>query len=100
MVMIFADENARRQLLEKGFVYTFRTHQHKVGRDWATDKRGGRKICDIDIMLVKEIDSAEELIPFVDSSGFRNVYEWVRAIRRLNPKLREIQGFLYRVAKV
>jgi hypothetical protein len=98
--MIFADEKARRQLLEKGFVYTFRIRKHKVGRDWATDRRGGRKICDIDVMLVREIASPEELIPYVIGSGFNNAYEWVRAIRRLNPKLRQIRGYLYRVAKV
>jgi hypothetical protein len=98
--MIFADENARRQLLEKGVVYTFRTHPHKVGRDWATDKRGGKKICDIKVELVEEIRIPQQLIKYCRDSGFKYTTDWWEAIHRLNPKLKKIEGYLYKVTKL
>ena len=98
--MIFADEHARKQLLEKGFVYTFRRYPHKEGKDWATDKRGGRKICDIYVELWGKIDRALDLLPYLEHSGFGSIVEWVKAIRRLYPKMKEVKGYIYRVEKL
>jgi hypothetical protein len=98
--MIFTDENARRQLLEKGVVYTFRTHKHKEGRDWATDKRRGKKICDVKVEFVEEIRLPEQLIKYVGESGFEHIWDWLSAIHRLNPKMKKIEGYLYKVTKL
>jgi hypothetical protein len=100
MVMIFADENARRQLLEKGVVYTLRVRKHKEGRDWITDKRGGRKICDVKVEFVEGIRLSEQLIKYVGESGFEHIWDWCEAIRRLNPKMKKIEGYLYKVTKL
>jgi hypothetical protein len=98
--MIFANEKARRQLLEKGVVYTFRVHRHTEGRDWATDRRRGKKICDINVEFIKKVDFKEELMPYVDESGFEHRWDWLSAIRRLNPKMKKIEAYLYKVTKL
>ena len=98
--MIFADENARRQLLEKGVVYTFRVHRYAEGRDWATDRRRGKKICDINVEFIKKVDFKEELMPYAEESGFEHVWDWLSAIYKLNPKLKKIEGYLYKVTKL
>jgi hypothetical protein len=99
MVMIFENPKARQQLLSKGIVYTFRKHEHVTGKDWATDRRCGKKICDINIELVKKITDADELLPYVSESGFKDFTEWLLTIQSLNPKMREIRGYLYKVTK-
>lgn len=45
MVTIFQVKEARDQLLNKGLVITFRAYNEKLnlGKDWATDKRCGKK---------------------------------------------------------
>lgn len=90
MVMIFSSEKPLKHLLEKGFVFTFRTYKgydRKLGRNWITDKRGGKKIADVIITL-----STDHLIKpitiylkdFVFASGFKNTTEWIEEIERLN----------------
>jgi hypothetical protein len=102
MVMIFEDLKAREQLLSEGVVYTFRIHEHKTGKDWATDRRCGKKICDINIELVKKIAGADELLPYIDKSGFKDIGDWLSTIQFLNPKLRgkQTKGYLYKVTKL
>ena len=100
LVMIFADENARRQLLSKGIVYTFRTHRRTEGRDWVTDRRCGRKICNIEVEFIKKVESKEELMAYVDESGFEHIWDWWSAIRKLNPKMKKIEGYLYKVTRI
>jgi len=98
MVMIFQSEKARRFLLEKGFVFTFRAHRRKkVGRDWITARRGGRKIADVE---VKEegIFNPSELKPYVRHSGFKSISEWIEEIRRLNGGKLPAIGWLYKVS--
>jgi hypothetical protein len=99
MVMLFMDEHARNQLLMKGEVVTFRRYAHKEGRDWATDKRRGKKICDVEVKLVGEVEKAEDLIPYVDKSGFKNLWDWVAAIRKFIGK-GQFKGYLYHVKKI
>ena len=97
MVMIFAVDKARRQLLEKGRVFTFRDHIHKVGFDWATDKRGGKKICNISITLAANpIPTVEQLAPYTQYNGFETTEEWVDIIKGLHGNTRSA-GYLYRV---
>jgi len=114
MVIIFSDPNARHQLLEKGLVYTFRKNLRKNSdyekprRDWATDRRGGKKICDVKITLLKGwsvfslvgFPNFSPLIPYVEWSGFKTIDEWVDAIKRLNGGNFPQFGWLYKVCKV
>jgi hypothetical protein len=99
MVMIFASREAREHLLKKGHVYTFRTKRHREGRDWIADGRGRPKICNVQVELVKEVNGVNDLAEFVDDSGFSHVWDWVAEIKRLNPKINNIKGYLYLVKK-
>jgi len=90
MVMIFASEKARTQLLEEGCVYTVRTRPHREGFDWATDKRGSKKICDIHIQLRAQLalcDLENTLPRYLHGSGFASVREWIDEIHGLNKEL-------------
>ena len=102
LVMIFQVEKARRYLLTHGEVYTFRTHKRKkTGRDWITDKRGGKKICDVTITLVREVKAGTiDLVPFAEKSGFSHAWDWTHEIFKLNPKLKAIRGYIYHVEMV
>ena len=89
MVMIFQSEKPRKQLLEKGVVFTWRKMSiggRKLGKDWATDKRGGTKIADIlvfsDENTVYPIHSMLGL--YIKYSGFDSVDEWINEILRVN----------------
>ena len=83
MVIIFQSEKPRRFLLENGIVFTFRLHRRKsVGRDWMTDRRGGRKIADVYVEEVGLFNSLK-LDPYVPYSGFASVEEWNEEIKRI-----------------
>jgi len=115
MVMIFNHPRVRGYLLENGLVYTFRKHHKKtpdgirpqIGKDWATDKRCGKKIADVKITPVVPIDClnmGQVLTKYARESGFYvghgrvddAVNEWTRAINSLNPD-EPTQGWIYRV---
>ncbi len=101
MVMSFSNDKVRKQLLEKGLVYTFRIKKrHTEGKDWANDGRCKPKICDITVKFVKDVSSINDLIPYAGDSGFLHAWDWVCAIFKLNPKLKRIRGFLYEVRKI
>jgi len=100
MVMLFMNARVRNLLLSKGYVYTFRVKRHKTGKDWATEKRTGKKLCNIRIQDERPILDASQLQQFVSASGFKTLEEWVQAIRERNPKLRDIQGWIYLVSKL
>jgi hypothetical protein len=97
--MIFADENARRQLLKEGEVVTFRQHAHSEGRDWATNRQRGKKICDIEVKLICRVDRFKDLIPYVEKSGFKHIWDWAEAIRKFIGDS-EFKGYLYKVTKL
>jgi len=97
MVMLFVVDNVRNFLLSKGYVYTFRTKKHREGKDWITDKRNGKKICNVEITFVRDINGSVGLMPYVSESGFSNHWDWVMAIQKFYPKMKNIQGYLYRV---
>ena len=115
MVMIFAHPKVREFLLEHGLVYTYRKYHPKtekgirpqIGRDWATDKRCGKKIADVHITPMEPIDCLNMglvLTKYARESGFSLGYgrgddavtEWARAINLLNPN-EPTQGWIYRV---
>jgi len=96
MVMIFQSRKALNHLLQHGVVFTFRAQRRReVGRDWVTDRRGGRKIADVTV----EEEGAfapHGLELYAEFSGFNTLQEWVEEIGRLNGRLPE-KGWLYRV---
>lgn len=95
MVMIFQVQEAREQLLKKGRVFTFRAkNRHKLGRDWATDHRGGRKIANINVKLVAKVTCPEMLWPYAYASGFESLDAWVA---KITEKYREVNGNVYEV---
>jgi len=109
MVVIFSHPKVREFLMKNGIVYTFRKMnpktfngiRHKIGNDWATNQRGGKKIMDVKITPMQRITSVQEahiLRKYVSKSGFRTVRDWTLAIRELNPRY-TICGWVYKVIK-
>ncbi|MBC8225340.1 hypothetical protein H8E65_12180 [Candidatus Bathyarchaeota archaeon] len=109
MVIIFQNRQVREHLLEHGKVYTYRKgfeKRKRIGRDWATDRRCGKKIADVDIMVISAI-TRENLIrvlsqgddegSFYEQSGLGTVENWVQAIKDLNRGEGPEYGWLYRV---
>lgn len=103
MVMIFAVKEAKEQLLNHDAVITFREHPHSTGKDWATDKRGGQKLCDIWVSQLKISDDAptepptwiEDIKPFWGLSGFSSYEKWEQVITAITQKSRTFNGFGY-----
>ena len=117
MVMIFAHPKVRAYLLEHGLVYTFRKNHKKtpdgirlqIGKDWATDRRTGNKIADINITPMESVDEdnlIQVLAKYVWQSGFylssilgktdSAMSAWVTAIKGLN-STQFIRGWIYKV---
>jgi hypothetical protein len=87
MVIIFMNEKARNQLLNKGVVYTLRHIRHIEGIDWMTDKRGNKKICDVRITYINDgtFNKIVCLLRFyVSQSGFNSVEEWINIFKDMN----------------
>ena len=104
--MIFQSPKALKHLLKTGEVYSFRVHRRKSRRknDWVTDKRGGKKICDVKVEYRGKVGWVGDLVSRVKESGFNSIEEWVDEIKRLNPKDVAVQadiicGYLYHVKK-
>lgn len=100
--MLFMKEQVRKFLITNGHVFTFRLEEHAQGPDWITDKRGGKKICDVTIRLGREINSPEELEPYVFHSSFQSMQNWLKTIatlRELNEKEieKKLHGYVYSV---
>jgi hypothetical protein len=99
MVMIFQVQEARDQLLKEGIVCTFRKKQHKEGKDWATDKRCGKKIADITIEKLFVVECPEDLRNYADQSGFKSAVEWWVRIQQKYGK-DPLPGYLYKVTRL
>lgn len=97
-VMTFSHPNARRQLLEKGIVYTFRKYRHREGKGWAAAFYRGPKIADIDIQVVGRYRPVD-LAPFADQSGFASLEEWIKAIQGFKIQPTEY-GWLHGVTRL
>jgi len=101
MVIIFSNEYARDYLLEHGIVYTFRKSpaRKRIGKDWMTDRRTGKKISDVFIEAIEEIEPEmlyPKLNPYYKQSGFDSTEEWITIIASLN-KWELPTGWLYKV---
>ena len=79
-----------------GEVITFRLKERKVvGFDWATDKRGGKKL--FDVLVEEEMGDIApiDLEDYVEKSGFKTLKEWISEIKRLHKCGANTKGFLY-----
>lgn len=82
--IIFGNPTARKQLLDNGEVYTFRTSDRTTGDTWARASRTGEKLVDVTVEQVASIDD-----PSPDSlreewairSGFGTPEQWWDAIK-------------------
>jgi len=86
--------------LDEGVVYTFRWKQRKqVGKDWANEKRGGKKIAVVFIEEVaKFMPNYHPLVDYSEKSGFSHWWEWYWKIMEMQPKNNEAwEGWLYKV---
>jgi len=98
MVIFFKHPLARRQLLEKGYVATFRTRRRRSGQDWAVDERR-RRIAEVwisDPITIRP--TVESLKRYVKYSGFPSVMSWLSAIKKLHKRVPRV-GYLYFVLK-
>jgi len=105
MVISFSVEEARNQLLEKGVVYTYRWHRRAFFRKdkgeiedtWANSGRGTKKIADVKIAEIGQMDyGPEKLEQYLDKSGFNKLWEWQGRIMNMGiPGLEN--GWLYKV---
>lgn len=97
--IIFADETARKQLVEEGEVVTFRTSQRTTGDTWWRKTRTGPKEGDVHVEEIGPADPSDEddLEPYGPLSGFHSVHDWQFAISSLNGELSE--GYLYRATR-
>ena len=109
MVMIFQDEKPIKHLLTHGRVFTFRLNKRKGMRkllpeldmlfmeDWITYKRGGKKIVDVHIYLVRKVEHLIFHSAEIKDSGYETEKDWIDAIKRLNKGKDCAVGYLYMV---
>ena len=93
--MFFNAHEARAQLVEKKVVYTLRLKKRKrVGYDIAVkgSRREHETIAEVFIEFIKEISSPEDLLPYLEESGFKSAEDWIK-------KAEEGSRFLYRVTR-
>jgi len=86
MVISFSQSLARKQLLDKGEVYTyrwtrrsfFRREKGEVEYTWANSGRGTQKIANVEIREVGQMDGADsrDLEPYYEKSGFWSAEYW------------------------
>jgi hypothetical protein len=90
-ISLYFDSEKPRKFLEKnGFVVTFRTyHYAKRSYQYAAvhdnnDRFGKKYLSGIIVCNLKDVCCLEDLIPFVEFSGFEDVEEWAEEIFRLD----------------
>ena len=99
MVISFSVKEARDQLMNKGEVNTFRWKKRKkTGKNWANEKRGGKKIADVFIGEARLIETVSDLDPYLSKSGFKTRKEWVDVIMSMKLPPFYMIGYLYKVS--
>jgi len=109
MVIIFSHPKVREFLMKNGIVYTYRKMHPKtpdgirpqIGKDWATDRRTGKKIMDVfitPVQIVLNSQSPDLFRKYVGESGFSSFMEWSLAIKYLNPR-HALNGWIYKVER-
>lgn len=96
--IIFANQTARKQLVEHGEVVTFRKSRRTTGQTWWRKSRLGTKEGDVTVSELGKVDPADpdDLEPYRPRSGFSSIQSWQQAIGSLNDEL-PTEGWLYRV---
>ena len=91
MVMIFSSEKPREFLFKNRYVLTWRkvtlNFERKLGKEWITNKRCGKKIADVIVSIVTKcgIPPSEFFLKdYVFASGFQTATEWRDEILKLN----------------
>ncbi len=98
MVISFSVPKARKRLMKKGVVVTFRSKRRKqLGQTWCNLKRGGKKIADVYIIEIGHITSSHDLMRHVPRSGFDSLNEWVYEINKMMKPSQPWEGWLYAV---
>jgi len=99
VVMLFKSHKALAYLLRHGYVYTIRAKKRPEGKDWVTNKRGGKKIANVFVKYVGVVRIEETgsivltkcgvrlLEEYVRKSGFWDEQEWLEEVRKLNGTL-------------
>jgi hypothetical protein len=89
----FNNKNARTQLLEYGSVYTLRrpSFYHNGIEMAISDKT---EIGEVKVSFIKEIFSIDDLIPYVDNSGFKSAREWWDVAFWMHPGLKSYYMYL------
>ncbi len=77
-MMFFNVPEARIHLLEKGEVYTVRPKDRRTGKETAVRSNHREKVLlgKVSVEFVKRIACSEDLVPYLEKSGFQNVYDW------------------------
>jgi hypothetical protein len=93
----FANETARKQLIDEGEVVTFRRAERTRGKTWWRRSRTGPKQGEVVVEHIGKVDPSDtsQLEPYVTLSGFTSAREWQSAIEILSGGLEH--GHLYRV---
>lgn len=97
--IVFSNETARSQLVEHGFVVTFRTSDRTTGETWWRESRTGPKRGDVEVSKLRAVDAnnPEWFEGYERYSGFEDAAAWRDAISSIHGELPE--GFLYGVRK-
>jgi hypothetical protein len=97
--VIFSNEKARRQLVSKGAVVTFRTTDRTTGETHVRYSRTGSKEFDCQIMKLADLAEprlTEELERYHEEAGFESATAWKKAIREMHGEVPD-EGYLYKV---
>ena len=104
----FSVLEAKNEILEEGIVYTFRWKRRSffakekgsMEHTWATDKRGGKKLFDVTIEEVGEINPFPTVLEkYTPQSGFGGPWLWYDQILQMQPPVFQITGWLYKVSR-
>lgn len=104
-VIYFKSEKPYRQLVEKGYVFTFRLKKRRTGYAWVKRSRKGEKKFLVYVELFDELKEGEDIQLFlhryVSNSGFLTVTEWLNEIMKINRlKKPPKSGYMYSVVRV
>ena len=109
IVISFSVLEASNQLLENGVVYTFRWKRRSffekqkgsLEKTWANEKRGGKRIADVEIEEVGEINPLPvHLKPYLKQSGFADAWKWHDKIVAMEGPMFKPMGWLYKVSRL
>jgi hypothetical protein len=77
-------KEAKKQLENKGFVYTLRPLERKhIGKEWYNHYRGDIKRGDVHIQFIGNfLNKESELETYVKNSGFKSLQEWLKKAKK------------------